>query len=162
MVSAALIDTNIIIDHFHGIAAADREIHYYDDAAISAVTWMELTSALQAKLIAGRLSQVDFDASTAFINAFSLVSINKSIMQNAAACRARALAARLKLALPDAIIYATGQVTRRLIVTRNSKDFSGPGVRIPYKNTASSSTKMDLFTPAETMRFLVSDIAPPP
>jgi predicted nucleic acid-binding protein len=40
-----------------------------------------------------------------------------------------------KIKLPDAIVWATAQVDRPLLVTRNTKDFSqdDPGVRFPYR-----------------------------
>ena len=39
-----------------------------------------------------------------------------------------------RIKLPDAVIWATAQTTGRLLVTRNTKDFSpdDPGVRKPY------------------------------
>ena len=40
-----------------------------------------------------------------------------------------------ELKLPDAIIFATADVEGRLLVTRNTRDFSpdDPGVRVPYR-----------------------------
>ncbi|MCK5535578.1 MAG: hypothetical protein KAI79_02060 [Bacteroidales bacterium] len=39
-----------------------------------------------------------------------------------------------KIKLPDAIIHATALVTERLLITRNTRDFSksDPTIRIPY------------------------------
>ena len=39
-----------------------------------------------------------------------------------------------RIKLPDAVIWATAQVGRRLLVTRNVRDFpkDDPGVREPY------------------------------
>jgi predicted nucleic acid-binding protein len=39
-----------------------------------------------------------------------------------------------KVKLPDAIIWATAQLDKRVLVTRNTKDFSSahPGIRVPY------------------------------
>lgn len=39
---AALFDTNIILDHIKGIAAAPVELDRYDDRAISIVTVIEV------------------------------------------------------------------------------------------------------------------------
>ena len=40
-----------------------------------------------------------------------------------------------KIKLPDAIVWATALVNKRLLVTRNTKDFSAdePGTRVPYQ-----------------------------
>ena len=40
-----------------------------------------------------------------------------------------------KIKLPDAIVWATAQANKRLLVTRNTKDFphDEPGVRVPYQ-----------------------------
>ena len=40
-----------------------------------------------------------------------------------------------KIKLPDAIVWATAQVNKRILVTRNTKDFSQdePGIRVPYQ-----------------------------
>jgi predicted nucleic acid-binding protein len=45
-----------------------------------------------------------------------------------------ALRKATKIKLPDAIIMATAMVNHRLLVTRNTKDFSPshPGIRVPY------------------------------
>lgn len=41
-----LFDTNILIDHTAGLIGATRELSGYDDAAISAINWMEVACAL--------------------------------------------------------------------------------------------------------------------
>ena len=40
-----------------------------------------------------------------------------------------------KMKLPDAIVWATAQVNKRLLVTRNTKDYpwDEPGIRVPYQ-----------------------------
>lgn len=40
--AVVLFDTNILIDHTAGIIEATRELAGYDDAAISAINWMEV------------------------------------------------------------------------------------------------------------------------
>jgi predicted nucleic acid-binding protein len=49
-----LFDTNILIDHTAGIIEATRELSGYDDAAISAINWMEVACALTSRLIITR------------------------------------------------------------------------------------------------------------
>jgi predicted nucleic acid-binding protein len=40
-----------------------------------------------------------------------------------------------RINLPDALIWATAQVNDRLLISRNTKDFSAdePGIRAPYQ-----------------------------
>jgi hypothetical protein len=53
-------------------------------------------------------------------------------MAEAASIRAASLLRPPKIQLPDAIIQATANVTGRLLVTRNKKDFRGNNLRFPY------------------------------
>jgi predicted nucleic acid-binding protein len=57
--------------------------------------------------------------------------IDEEIARRAAALRHQ----RKSLKSPDAVILASAQVTGRILVTRNTKDFPAemPGVRVPYK-----------------------------
>lgn len=64
-----------------------------------------------------------------------IVHMNDKIMVRAAAIRANSIANPPKIALPDCIIWATAEVSDRIIVTRNPADFGGVGpmVRVPYE-----------------------------
>lgn len=64
---------------------------------------------------------------------FDIIHTDEDIMQEAAAVRGASIRRPPKMALPDAIIRATGNVTKRLLITRNTKDFVGPHIRIPYE-----------------------------
>lgn len=121
-----LFDTNILVDAMKGIPEAYRELDYYANPAISAVTWMELIAGSQP---------ADQEQARAFLVSLNLEVIHTSdaIMHEAAEVRGASIRRPPKLALPDAIIKATGNVTGRLIITRNKKDFSGPNIRIPYE-----------------------------
>lgn len=121
-----LFDTNILVDALKGIQEARQELDYYADPAISVVTWMEL--------IAG-VPLLDQQRAHAFLVKlqFTVIHTNDAIMHEAAAVRGASIRTPPKMALPDAIIRATGNVTSRLIITRNKKDFSGPNIRIPYE-----------------------------
>ena len=48
--------------------------------------------------------------------------------------RAITIRRKHKIRLPDAVIWATAQVLKCLLVTRNKKDFYGhdPSIRIPF------------------------------
>lgn len=137
-----LFDTNIVIDALNGIPEAGRELRYYPFPAISAVTWMEL--------IAGA-SPPEQERTRAYLAncGFEVIQTCEAIMHEAAALRGASIFRPPKLPLPDAIIKATGNVTGRLIITRNKKDFSGPNIRIPYE------------LETETLIHVVN-VAPPP
>ncbi len=60
-------------------------------------------------------------------------ALNEVIMAQAAGIRASSFINPPKVRLPDAVILATANVTGRLLVTRNRKDFRGPNVRFPYE-----------------------------
>lgn len=121
-----LFDTNILVDHFAGHSAATMELANYDDAIISSLTWIEVA----CKLILQQ--RVQFDALLAGAG-IKIVHMNETIMFRAAAIRADSIANPPKIALPDCIIWATAEVSGRIIVTRNPADFGGVGpmVRVP-------------------------------
>lgn len=122
----ALFDSNILIDHTLGIKEATVELAGYDDAAISAICWMETACLLTPQQIA----KFDQDLADAGI---VIQQTTPEIMRRAARLRTQT-----KKKLPDCIIWATAEIQGRLIVTRNPNDFGGianPLVRLPYKNT---------------------------
>ncbi|MEY4720527.1 MAG: hypothetical protein RIQ46_252, partial [Pseudomonadota bacterium] len=61
---------------------------------------------------------------------FAMSEIDEEIARRAAALRHQ----RKSLKSPDAIILASAQVSGRILVTRNTKDFPAqmPGIRVPY------------------------------
>lgn len=65
-----------------------------------------------------------------FLSGFGVDEVDEEIAERAAALRRE----RPRLKSPDAIILATAQVRGRVLVTRNTKDFSAnwPGIRVPY------------------------------
>jgi hypothetical protein len=58
-----------------------------------------------------------------------LLAIDERVAERAAVLRQDK-----RIKLPDAIVWATAQTSDRLLITRNTKDFSAaePGVRVPY------------------------------
>jgi len=118
----ALLDTNILIDYLNGEAKSRGEVEQRELPAISIITWMEvMTGAADAdQEIALRL----------FLSRFEVIGIDGEI-----AALAVKLRRKLRLKLPDAIIYASATARRMLLVTRNSKDFRPQleGVLIPYQ-----------------------------
>lgn len=128
----ALFDSNILIDAFKGVDQALIEIRYFKHIAISSITWMELISKPLAEEAMGKITAAEMLAAHTFIGAFTVIHTDDAIMAEAALVRAQSLAIPPKIALPDAIIQATANVTRRLLVTRNKKDFRGNNLRCPY------------------------------
>ena len=117
----ALFDTNILIDYLNGIEAAATELNSFPDKAISLISWMEV--------MVGAASGEEKRIIKAFLSQFEMLPIDSPVSAVAVEIRQQ-----LKIKLPDAIILATARVHRRLLVTRNTKDFSPdePGIRMPY------------------------------
>jgi predicted nucleic acid-binding protein len=123
-----LFDTNILIDNLQGIKAAKDEILNYDDAAISSITWME---------VACRMTDSEKIAFQSFldVSAIQIIHADDNIMRRAAVIRGHSITiGPRKIPLLDCIIRATAEAHGRLIITRNSRDFFGPGsnVHTPY------------------------------
>jgi predicted nucleic acid-binding protein len=108
----------------HAIALveqANTELDRYADKAISVITWMEV--------MVGATPETE-GIVRGFLSGFVSLPIDEQISDVAVALRKKH-----KIKLPDAIVWATAQVDRRILVTRNMKDFSHdePGIRIPYQ-----------------------------
>jgi predicted nucleic acid-binding protein len=118
---SVLFDTNILIDYLNGIPQAKLELQRYNDRAISVITWMEVMVGASPDTLAG---------TKALLSGFALLPIDDMVAERAVSIRQTK-----RVKLPDAIVWATAQVTNRLLVTRNFKDMAEdePGVRIPYK-----------------------------
>ena len=114
-------DINILIDYLNGIEQAKTEIELYTDKAISLITWMEV--------MVGATPETE-ERLRGFLSTFVRLPINEEVSQVAVALRKRH-----RIKLPDAIVWASAQVNKRLLITRNTKDFSPdePGIRLPYQ-----------------------------
>lgn len=125
MAALVLFDTNILIDWSKGYAEALTELAHWDGPAISAVTWMELYGGADVD---------DVPRFDAFMAEFGLeiIEVDAEIMRAAATLQSERRRAGKKIALPDAIIQATADVKKLTIITRNTKDFRGANVRVPY------------------------------
>ncbi len=142
----ALFDSNILIDALNGIQQAVTEIGYFDDIGISAVTWMEVASKPLADAGWGKITPHEMQSIRDFLATFTIIHTSDAIMAEAARIRASSLINPPKIRLPDAVIQATANVTGRLLVTRNKKDFRGNNLRVPY----------------ELQNTTVFNVAPPP
>ena len=118
---SALFDTNILIDYLNGIERAKTELNRYSDKAISLITWMEV--------MVGATPETE-QIMRGFLSGFVNLPIEEQVSNVAITLRKKH-----KIKLPDAIMWATAQVNRRILVTRNTKDFpqDEPGIRIPYQ-----------------------------
>jgi len=121
VVGPALFDTVILIDFLNGVREAHKEINRYPDRAISLITWMEVMAG------AGPDEE---QATSLFLGTFVNLPVTAAIARQAVKIRRQK-----KLKLPDAIILATAQVEKRILVTRNTRDFKEDGVSVvtPYK-----------------------------
>ncbi len=118
-----LFDTNILIDYLLGIEKARKEIQKYKTPRISIITWIEV-------MVGAKDEESDQYSTRSFLDMFTLVPLSKRIADLSVSIRKE-----YKIRLPDAIIWASAKEQESVLITRNSKDFSGnaPDIRIPYK-----------------------------
>ena len=122
--SERFFDTNIVIDMLHNRPAAWAEWRSATRVWISRMTWIEVMSGVPEG--AGAETEE-------FLAYFAMSEIDVEIARRAAALRHQ----RKSLKSPDAVILASAQVSGRILVTRNTKDFPAemPGIRVPYTVT---------------------------
>jgi predicted nucleic acid-binding protein len=118
---SALFDTNILIDYLNGVEQARTELDKYADKAISLITWMEV--------MVGATPETE-ETLRIFLNGFVNLPIESQVSNVAVVLRQK-----YRIKLPDAIVWATAQVNQRILITRNTKDFSPtePGIHVPYQ-----------------------------
>ena len=116
----AAFDTNIVIDALNGVAKAAAEYSRYERVLISRITWMEVLVGAQDDEAQLR----DFLATH-----FEIIPLDLEVAEAAVRLRRER-----RLRLPDAVIWATAQVSDALLVTRNTRDFKAdwPGIHVPY------------------------------
>jgi predicted nucleic acid-binding protein len=144
MVGLVLFDTNILIDWSKGYEEALIELAHLDNPAISVITWMELYGGADVD---------DVPRFDAFMAEFGLeiIEIDAKIMQAAAALVSERRRMGPKIGLPDPIIQATADVKKLTIITRNTKNFKGQDVRVPYElKTTSTVSVVNINPPGET------------
>ncbi len=120
-----LFDTNIFIDAMLGYPVAEKVLGDYPRSAISFVTYVEM--------MAGAKTTSEVLRVAAILSNVKILQTTPQIMRRAADIRNGSVVGMKKLATSDAIIAATAQVTRRTLITRNTKDFVGAWVFIPYE-----------------------------
>ena len=117
-----LFDTNILIDYLRGVHEAAEVLEPVRDRRISVVTWMEV--------LVGAEDDAEEALLRDFLASFRVVGLDAHVAAEAVAVRRR-----LRVKLPDAIVYASALATGGTLVTRNTKDFpeGTPDVRVPYR-----------------------------
>ena len=117
-----LLDTNILFDALLGVEPARSELRRAARPWISRITWLDVLSAAPEPALA---------ATEQFLSRFSVIELNAEIAQRAASIRRE----RPSICLPDAITWASAQVSGYTFITRNTLDFpaSLPGIRVPYR-----------------------------
>ncbi len=144
MAGLVLFDTNILIDWSKGYAEALTELAHWDNPAISVITWMELYGGADV----GDVPRFD-DFMVEF--GFEIIEIDAAIMRTAAGILSERRRLGPKIGLPDAIIQATADVKKLTIITRNTRDFRGVDVRIPYElKTVSTVSVVNVDPPGDT------------
>ncbi len=118
--SSALFDSVILVDALVGLSAARTAIVTVPERWITRLAW--------AEIMAG--SGGDGERVEEFLDNFKVLEIGEEISRRGAALRVQ----RPTMALGDALTLAAAQVTGRILVTRNVRDFPAnmPGVRVPY------------------------------
>ncbi|MCW2412734.1 MULTISPECIES: type II toxin-antitoxin system VapC family toxin [unclassified Sphingobium] len=114
-------DTNILIDALHERPQAWAELQRARRPWISRISWIEIMAGAPEGLHA---------ETERFLDLFAIAEVTEEVGRRAASLRQQ----RGSLKLPDAIILASAQLSGRILVTRNSRDFPAnmPGIRIPY------------------------------
>ena len=118
----AVFDTNILIDYLNGVEKAKIELSLYSEKYISIITWMEVLIGCKTEEEAGVVKD--------YLKSFTLIPLENNV-----ALLAVSIKQKLKVKLPDSIIYASAKNLGCILVTRNSKDFdnTSPDVREPYQ-----------------------------
>ncbi|BAK65727.1 MULTISPECIES: type II toxin-antitoxin system VapC family toxin [Sphingobium] len=114
-------DTNILIDALHDRPQAWAELRRARRPWISRISWIEVMAG------APESAQADTER---FLDMFAVAEVDEEVGRRAASLRQQ----RGSMNLSAAIILASAQLSGRILVTRNSKDFPAnmPGIRIPY------------------------------
>lgn len=117
----ALFDTGIVIDALQNEPRAGVELQRTSRPWISRISWIEIMASAPEAALA---------ETEAFLRLFAISELDEEISRRAALMRQQ----RPSLSSPHAIIWASAQVSGRILVTRNIKDFPSemPGIRIPY------------------------------
>jgi predicted nucleic acid-binding protein len=118
----AVFDTNILIDYLNGLEAAKSELAQYRIRQISILTYIEV--------MVGSKDSDEESAIRGFLASFEVLDLSGAVAQEAISIRKR-----LRLKIPDAIVYATARSQGCILVSRNTKELKRewPDIRVPYE-----------------------------
>lgn len=119
---AAQFDSDILIDALNGHRPALAEIRRAGSKSLSRLSWIEIMAGADEK---------SARAVESFLSSFTIDEVTEAISRRAAQLSID----RKGLTLASAIVLASAQISGRILVTRNTKDFPAnmPGIRIPYQ-----------------------------
>ncbi|MGE0601870.1 MAG: PIN domain-containing protein [Dehalococcoidia bacterium] len=120
--TAAVADSNIIVDALNGHGSAFETIDGLAECAISRVTWIEV--------LAGCRTPAEDTVARQLLSTLTVIEVTPQIAEHAVALRRE-----FRLKLPDALILATARDRDVPLVTRNTRDFPAddPTIRVPYR-----------------------------
>ncbi len=124
-----LLDTDILIDHFHGHHAAldfmARQLDAGETVAISVITVTEFS---------GGMRPGEEERTRRLLNLFTLLPVDEAIARQAGAYL-RAYRRSHRLELGDALIAATARLHQSTLYTRNLKHYPMDDLTVtaPYK-----------------------------
>nr|WP_229262887.1 PIN domain-containing protein [Duganella radicis] len=132
-----------MIDALHSHQEAHNELSSWGNPAISVITFAEIYAGASSRETLKIKKFMDHFG-------FEVIHTDDLIMMLATSLRRASVHNRRKIALPDAIIMATAQARRLLVITRNKKDFKGPNVRVPYELETVTTTRVVNVRPLPT------------
>lgn len=117
----AVFDTQILIDCLQAIVAAQRELLRYEQRFISVITWIGV--------LVGSTTTASQQAARELLREFRVATVDGPVAESAVLVRQR-----LRVKLPDALIYATAEMLGCVLVPRDRKAFdpADPMTRVPY------------------------------
>ena len=118
--SVALFDSAILVDALVGLSAARTALVTVSERWITRLGWAEVMAGARG----------DAERVEEFLGQFKVIEIDEEIARRGATLRTQ----RPGMALDSALTLAAAQVTGRILVTRNTREFPAemPGIRVPY------------------------------
>jgi predicted nucleic acid-binding protein len=123
-----VIDTDILIDHFHRVAQATAFIR----SELLAGETLIISAATVAELLAGMRSGEE-EATEALLSLFQVLAADETVARTAGGYLNRFARAE-RIDLGDAFVAATARVTGSALYTRNARHYpmSDISVVVPY------------------------------
>ncbi len=136
---SALFDTNNLIDYLNIIEQAKTELEKYSDNAISVITLMEV--------MVGATPETEVII-RAFLHTFDTLPIETQVSEVAVKLRKKH-----NIKLPDAIVWATAQANKRILVIRNTKDFHRMSRGLGFVSSLTEKRNVKFFNVKTSVRY---------